>query len=394
MQYVLVGTTSGDGTGDPMRLGWQKTNSNMLEIYTAYGTGSGGTLVTPTDFVRSTWSAADAPAFRTAIGAGTGSGSVTSVALTAPSILVVGGSPITTAGTLTLALAAQTANSIFAGPASGASASPSFRAMVAADLPSDLTGKTFSGGTFSGPTISGGTGSGIALTGGSASGLAMTGGTASGLALTNPTISGLTLSGTTINSPTISGGTANGIVIGGTTSAAGTFTTVSATTVAATSNMSIAGQQQQAFRLILTNSGSNLQHIIMSMGSIGTDSTIYAGRVNGATNSYTNTATGTDGSTAFTAGVKISSANTNRLVFDTLGQSFSTAIITARVAYQTAGTALTALALLNSRDVNGTTRTRLELGIVNATTGANFALTTSNITSGNAVWIDFNGYLT
>ena len=64
-----------------------------------------------------------------------GPGSVTSVALAAPSFLSVSGSPVTTSGTLTLALATQAANTIFAGPASGGAAAPTFRSLVAADVP-------------------------------------------------------------------------------------------------------------------------------------------------------------------------------------------------------------------------------------------------------------------
>lgn len=53
-----------------------------------------------------TVSALDAASFRTAIGAGTGSGSVTSVGLAAPTGLTVSGSPVTGAGTLTLSFTA------------------------------------------------------------------------------------------------------------------------------------------------------------------------------------------------------------------------------------------------------------------------------------------------
>lgn len=68
-------------------------------------------------------------------GGGGGSGTVTSVGLSAPaSILTVSNSPVTTAGTLALALANQNANTIFAGPASGAAAAPTFRAPVALDI--------------------------------------------------------------------------------------------------------------------------------------------------------------------------------------------------------------------------------------------------------------------
>lgn len=71
-----------------------------------------------------------------AIGGG-GSGTVTSVGLTAPSVLFVSpvsGSPVTTSGTLALALATQNANRVFAGPATGVPATPTFRALTAADL--------------------------------------------------------------------------------------------------------------------------------------------------------------------------------------------------------------------------------------------------------------------
>ncbi len=64
------------------------------------------------------------------------SGTVTSVALTAPSsILSVSGSPITSSGTLALSLATQTANTVFAGPSSAGPTAPTFRALVAADIP-------------------------------------------------------------------------------------------------------------------------------------------------------------------------------------------------------------------------------------------------------------------
>jgi hypothetical protein len=63
-----------------------------------------------------------------------GEGTVTSVALSLPSIFTVTGSPITTSGTLTAALASQTANTVFAAP-NGSNGAPSFRALVSADIP-------------------------------------------------------------------------------------------------------------------------------------------------------------------------------------------------------------------------------------------------------------------
>ena len=65
-----------------------------------------------------------------------GVGTVTSVALTAPSMFSVSGSPVTSAGTLGLSFANQAANLFLAGPTSGGAAQPDFRALTAADLQS------------------------------------------------------------------------------------------------------------------------------------------------------------------------------------------------------------------------------------------------------------------
>lgn len=65
---------------------------------------------------------------------GGGSGTVTSVDLSVPSVLSVTGNPVTTSGTLAVDLATQVANKVFVGPASGADAKPTFRVLEAADL--------------------------------------------------------------------------------------------------------------------------------------------------------------------------------------------------------------------------------------------------------------------
>jgi hypothetical protein len=65
----------------------------------------------------------------------TGAGTVTSVGLNLPAgVFTVSGSPVTGSGTLTGALASQSANTVFAGPASGAAATPAFRQLVPADV--------------------------------------------------------------------------------------------------------------------------------------------------------------------------------------------------------------------------------------------------------------------
>lgn len=54
--------------------------------------------------------------------------------MSVPAILSVSGSPVTNAGTFTLTLASQAGNTVFAGP-NGASGTPTFRSIVAADVP-------------------------------------------------------------------------------------------------------------------------------------------------------------------------------------------------------------------------------------------------------------------
>lgn len=71
-----------------------------------------------------------------------GTGTVTSVALTLPGIFSVSGSPITISGTLAADLVNQNANTVFAGPVNGTPTQPIFRALVNADIPAILTGKT------------------------------------------------------------------------------------------------------------------------------------------------------------------------------------------------------------------------------------------------------------
>lgn len=64
-----------------------------------------------------------------------GSGSVTSVALTAPAEFSVAGSPVTSFGTLAISKANQAANTVWAGPTSGGAAPPTFRALATGDVP-------------------------------------------------------------------------------------------------------------------------------------------------------------------------------------------------------------------------------------------------------------------
>lgn len=70
--------------------------------------------------------------------AAVGVGSVTSVDATVPSILTISGNPITTSGTLAFDLATQNANRVWAGPTTGGAATPTFRSLVVADIPTGV----------------------------------------------------------------------------------------------------------------------------------------------------------------------------------------------------------------------------------------------------------------
>ncbi len=89
------------------------------------------------------------------VGAG-GSGTVTSVALTLPSRMTVTGSPIVSTGTLAITDNPEAANTVFAGPSSGAGAVPGFRALVAADVPAQIVSSLTTTGTSGAATLASG----------------------------------------------------------------------------------------------------------------------------------------------------------------------------------------------------------------------------------------------
>ncbi|MBS1902256.1 MAG: hypothetical protein JSS75_00955 [Bacteroidetes bacterium] len=100
-------------------------------------TSNGGKFLT-TDGTNASWSTA-----------------VTSVGLSLPSIFTVSNSPVTTTGTLTATLANQGGNTVFAAPADGSTGAPSFRNLVASDIP-NLDAAKITTGTL--PVNRGGTG--------------------------------------------------------------------------------------------------------------------------------------------------------------------------------------------------------------------------------------------
>ena len=117
------------------------TASNVTGVV-AVANGGTGVATTTANFIFAGPSSGSpaAPTFRALTTADIpalayGTGTVTSVALSLPSIIAVTGSPVTTSGTLTGTLTTQAANAIFSGPSSGAGAAPTFRSLTTADIP-------------------------------------------------------------------------------------------------------------------------------------------------------------------------------------------------------------------------------------------------------------------
>lgn len=172
--YVTSVSTGGTVTSVGLSLPSIFSVSGSPVTSTGILTGSLATQLANLHFIGPTSGSAAIPTFRALValdlGTGTASsatylagdmtwkttplGSVTSVALSLPSIFSISGSPITTSGTLTGTLTTQTANTIFGGPPTGIATTPTFRALVAADIPS----LPFSQITGTVPTTQGGTG--------------------------------------------------------------------------------------------------------------------------------------------------------------------------------------------------------------------------------------------
>lgn len=127
-----VAITNG-GTG-------QTTANAALNALLPSQTGNSGKILT-TDGSNTSWGAA-------------GSGTVTSVGLDGNSMFSITGSPVTTSGTLSIGLSNQSANTILAGPTTGAATTPTFRALVAADIP-DISASKITSGTIDSARISG-----------------------------------------------------------------------------------------------------------------------------------------------------------------------------------------------------------------------------------------------
>lgn len=150
--YILRSTGTTDTSGDvftiPGLTGGTVTSVALTEptefvVAGSPVTGAGTLAVTKaTQTANFVWAgpttgAGAQPTFRALVSADlpSGIGTVTSVGQTVPTEFVIAGSPVTGSGTLAITKANQANNSVWASPANGASGQPTFRPLVAADIP-------------------------------------------------------------------------------------------------------------------------------------------------------------------------------------------------------------------------------------------------------------------
>jgi len=102
---------------------------------------------TTSQFSREAFTNETAAQWRAKLGVGAGgggTGTLASVSLTMPFPFIVTGSPLVADGTISVALPAQSGNTVFAAP-DGITGTPSFRALTSADIPSLAASKITSG---------------------------------------------------------------------------------------------------------------------------------------------------------------------------------------------------------------------------------------------------------
>ena len=198
-----------------------------------------------------TVSALDAATFRTAIGAGTSSATVTSVGLALPvSVFTISGSPVTTSGTLTATFSSQLANTVFAGP-NGAAGTPTFRSLVAADVPTLNQNTTGTAANVTGIVAVANGGTGASTAAGGRSGLGATTVGANFFTLANPTAITFPQINADNTVSTLTAASFRTAIGAGTSSTTGTVTSVGGTgtisgltlsgTVTTTGNLTLGG---------------------------------------------------------------------------------------------------------------------------------------------------------
>jgi hypothetical protein len=125
------------------------------------------------------------------------------------------------------------------------------------------------------------------------------------------------------------------------------------------STFGINGQKLQCFKTRIQNTAGTLQHRVDD-----TSGNLYVGSVANASTTLQNTPTGADATTAFAFGGKIGSASPSVFTFDTQQQPSNSPLFTAAIVFNNVGVAYTVVPFLETKNINGVTRTRLAIQLV------------------------------
>jgi len=154
-------------------------------------------------------------------------------------------------------------------------------------------------------------------------------------------------------------------------------------------------QQLNAFTLRVQNAHGAVQHLIGAVGA-PTSPTSVATCVRNARNTATATPVGSDASTAFAGGAKISSMSPDTVILDTGVTGvweLEDSAFNAQVSLNNTGTHCTVSAHVVAQDVNGETRGRLHLTLRNAATGAGVPWSSALAAAGSMIDVSVLGFL-
>jgi hypothetical protein len=175
---------------------------------------------------------------------------------------------------------------------------------------------------------------------------------------------------------------------------AATALTISSSGVVNTAGvtLAVADQRLQGFTIRVINSAGTIQHNIGALGDASQPSGA-AGQIVGQSNIATNTPTGADASTAFAAGVKISTDIPSMILFNVAGQSGLNAMGLCTLYFNNTTLSLIPVFRVLTNDVNGVTQTRFGIQLYNPTTGALISWTTALGTPGYQLHINVLGFI-
>ncbi len=160
-----------------------------------------------------------------------------------------------------------------------------------------------------------------------------------------------------------------------------------------TDDIILAGTKLLSVRFHIQNSSGTLVHYTYNVSNQAVNVGSYTGGINGLSATITTTPTGTDGSTDFATGVKVGSATTSYIWFDT-GAVANTCYFTGHILENRASPSAPLNADFNAQNlnINGTTRVRLVISH-KLDTGAVFAINTTNIASAKLIAYNINGFM-